>query len=90
MWHKVGRQVKRIRTQNFVSVHSATTYKEPDAFGWIPLGSAKKSGSQWHPERMMGCHLSVVKAKRYKNRDAKSFTLAFHFPIAEINALGWF
>ena len=38
----------------------------------------------------MGCHLSVVKAKRYKNRDAKSFTLAFHFLIAEINALGLF
>ena len=76
---KNGRQGKRIRTQNFVSVRCATTYMEPDAFGWVPLGSAKKSGSQWHPEKMAGCHLSAGKTSRYKNRDAISFILPSTF-----------
>ncbi len=79
IWHKVGRQVKRIRTQNFVSVCCATTYKEPDGFGWVPLGSAKKPGSQWHPEEMTGCHLGNGKTRRYKNRDANSFILPSTF-----------
>ena len=52
---------------------------EPDAFGWIPLGSAKKPGSQWHLETIMVCHLSAVKAKRYKQRDAISFILPSTF-----------
>jgi hypothetical protein len=39
---------------------------------------------------MTGCHLSDDNTSGYKNRDAKSFTLAFHFSIAEINALGLF
>ena len=85
-----GSQGKRIRTQNFVSVRCATTYREPDGFGRVPLGSAKKPGSQWHPEKIRGCHLSDDNTRSCKNRDAKSFTLAFHFLIAEINALGLF
>ena len=87
---KIGRQGKRIRTQNFVSVRCATTYMEPDEFSRVPLGSAKKPGSQWHPEKMRGCHVSEGNTSIYKNQDAMSFNLAFHFPIAEINALGWF
>ena len=52
---------------------------EPDGFGRVPLGSAKKPGSQWHPEKMTGCHLSAVKAKRYKKLDAISFILPSTF-----------
>ena len=74
-----GRQGKRIRTQTFLSVRCATTYMEPEALGWVPLGSAKKTGSQRHPNKMTGCHLSDDNTIGYKNRDANSFTLPSTF-----------
>ena len=46
------------------------------------------SGSQWHPEKMTGCHLSNGKTSGYKNRDAKSFIRSVHFSISEVHALG--
>ena len=46
---KIGRQGKRIRTQNFVSVRCATTYMEPDEFSRVPLGSANPDVSGRQP-----------------------------------------
>jgi hypothetical protein len=68
----------RNQTENeFTSRPAAKKRKAP------PLGTCaatrKNGGSQWHPEKIIGCHLSNGKSSRYEKTGCQLFYPAFRF-----------